>query len=43
MADNTFPSSTLFHYPILLMLSDGNVHTRSELVSVEINKLSISL
>lgn len=42
MADNTFPSSTLFHYPILLTLSDGNVHTRNELVSVEIDKLSIS-
>ena len=42
MADNTFPSSTLFHYPILLTLSDDKVHTRSELVAVEIKTLSIS-
>lgn len=37
-----FPSSTLFHYPILLLLADGKVHTRSEMVALEIKKLSIS-
>ncbi len=42
MADKSFPSSTLFHYPILLMLADGNVHNRNELVSFEIEKLLIS-
>ena len=42
MADKSFPSSTLFHYPILLMLADGNVHNRNELVAFEIEKLSIS-
>lgn len=42
MADKTFPSSTLFHYPILMMLADGNVHNRNELVAFEIEKLSIS-
>ena len=38
-----FPSSTLFHYPILLLLADGKIHTRSEMVSLEIKKLSISV
>lgn len=42
MADKTFPSSTLFHYPILLTLADGNIHTTNELVAIEIQKLSIS-
>lgn len=42
MANKSFPSSTLFHYPILLTLADGNMHTRNELVAVEIEKLSIS-
>ncbi len=37
-----FPSSTLFHYPVLLLLADGKIHTRSEMVSLEIKKLSIS-
>lgn len=37
-----FPSSTLFHYPILLLLADGKEHTRSEMVALEIEKLSIS-
>lgn len=38
----TFPSSTLFHYPILLLLADGKEHTREEMVRLEINNLSIS-
>lgn len=38
----TFPSSTLFHYPILLLLADGKEHTRSEMIALEIEKLSIS-
>ena len=42
MANKTFPSSTLFHYPILLLLADGNVHTTKELIGYEIEKLSIS-
>lgn len=42
MADNTFPPSTLFHYPILLLLSDRKEHSRSEMVQFEIEKLSIS-
>ena len=42
MADKTFPSSTLFHYPILITLADGNIHTRNELVAIEIEMLSIS-
>ena len=42
MADKTFPSSTLFHYPILLTLADGNIHITNELISFEIEKLSIS-
>lgn len=37
-----FPSSTLFHYPILLLLADGKLHTRSEMVALEIEMLSIS-
>lgn len=42
MAKNSFPSSTLFHYPALMLLSDGNVHTSKEIISAEIEKLSIS-
>ena len=42
MNNNTFPSSTHFHYPILLLLSDGKVHTRSEMMKIEIEKLAIS-
>lgn len=42
MVSNTFPSSTLFHFPIMLLLSDGKIHTRKELVAFEIKKLSIS-
>lgn len=37
-----FPSSTRFHYPILLLLADGNVHQRSEMVALTIKMLSIS-
>lgn len=37
-----FPSSTLFHYPILLLLADGKEHTREEMVRLEINSLTIS-
>lgn len=37
-----FPSSTLFHYPILLLLSDGKEHTREEMVRLEIKNLTIS-
>lgn len=42
MADKTFPSSTLFHYPILQLLADGKVHTKKEMVKLEIKMLSIS-
>ena len=42
MASKTFPSSTLFHYPVMLLLADGGVHTRAELVAFEIEKLAIS-
>ena len=38
----TFPSSTLFHYPILLLLADGKEHTREEMVKLEIKNLTIS-
>lgn len=37
----TFPSSTLFHYPILLTLADGNIHTTNELVAIEIQMISL--
>lgn len=37
-----FPSSTLFHYPILLLLADGKVHTRNEMIALTIEMLSIS-
>lgn len=37
-----FPLSTLFHYPILLLLADGKEHTREEMVRFEIKKLTIS-
>ena len=40
MADKTFPSSTLFHYPILLTLADGNMHTTNELIAIEIENKS---
>lgn len=42
MAKDAFPSSTLFHYPILLLLADDKVHTRREIVAHEIKMLSIS-
>lgn len=42
MAKDTFPSSTLFHYPILKLLADGKVHNRKELLAVTIEVLSIS-
>ena len=42
MANKTFPSSSLFHYPVMLLLSDGKVHTRTELITFEIEKLEIS-
>ena len=42
MSDNTFPSSTLFHYPILLVLADGNEHTQKEFVNKIIEVLCIS-
>lgn len=37
-----FPSSTQFHFPILSLLADGEVHTREEMVKLEIERLSIS-
>ena len=37
-----FPSSTFFHYPILLLLADGKVHTFKELREFEVAKLSIT-
>lgn len=37
-----FPSSTKFHYPVLLLLADGKVHSRSEMIALEIEMLSIS-
>lgn len=42
MAKDTFPSSTLFHYPILVLLSDGNVHTVKEMIPKCIENLNIS-
>lgn len=42
MADKSFPSSTLFHYPILQTLADGNIHTSNELIAKEIEILSVS-
>lgn len=42
MAKDTFPSSTLFHYPILKLLADGKVHNRKELLAITIEELSIS-
>ena len=43
MAKSTFPSSTRFHYPILLLLADGKEHTRKEMLVLEIEKLFISV
>ena len=40
--NNKFPSSTLFHFPILLLLADGKEHTREEIIKLEIESLSIS-
>ena len=37
-----FPSSTLFHYPVLLLLADGKEHSRREMIALEIEMLSIS-
>ncbi|WP_051522954.1 GIY-YIG nuclease family protein [Prevotella sp. P6B4] len=37
-----FPSSTLFHFPILALLADGNVHTSKEIREYEIKSLSIT-
>ncbi len=37
-----FPSSTLFHYPILTLLADGKVHTFKEIREYEIQILSIT-
>lgn len=37
-----FPSSTLFHYPILLLLADGKEHTRKEITGKEKECLSVS-
>ncbi len=37
-----FPSSTLFHYPILLLLADGKEHTRNEMIALTIKMLSIT-
>ncbi len=31
MANKTFPSSSLFHYPVMLLLSDGNVRPRERI------------
>ena len=42
MAKDKFPSSTLFHYPVLKLLADGNVHTREESLTICIEELSIS-
>lgn len=42
MAKNSFPSSTLFHYPILVVLSDGLEHTQKEFNDKVIKVLRIS-
>lgn len=42
MAKDKFPSSTLFHYPVLKLLVDGKVHTREELLAICVEDLSIS-
>ena len=39
---NDFPSSTLFHYPILLVLSDGEEHTQKEFRNKIIEYVGIS-
>lgn len=42
MTKDEFPSSILFHYPILKLLADGKVHNRAELLETTIKVLSIS-
>ena len=42
MAKNKFPSSTLFHYPVLKLLVDGNIHTREELIEISTEVLSLT-
>ena len=42
MNKNSFPSSTLFHYPILLVLSDGKEHTPNEFRNKIIEHIGIS-
>lgn len=39
---STFPSSTLFHYPVLLALADGKEHCPKELIRRTIEMLNIS-
>ena len=42
MNNDTFPTSTLFHYPILLLLADGKEHTHNEFRDKVIAHLGIS-
>ena len=42
MANKDFPSSTLFHYPILLVLADGKEHTQKEFREKIIEYIGIS-
>ena len=42
MAKDSFPSSTLFHHPILVVLSDGLEHTQKEFIDKVIKALRIS-
>ena len=42
MKDNKFPSSALFHYPILLVLADGKEHTQKEFREKIIEVIGIS-
>ena len=42
MPNISFPSSSLFHYPILLVLADGQEHTKKEFIAKEIEVIGIS-
>ena len=42
MTKDTFPSSTVFHYPILLLLADGKAHKVNDMMSKCVEHLKIS-
>lgn len=42
MANKEFPSSTLFHFPILLLLGDGKEHTHKEFMEKIIEIVGVS-